>query len=113
MQQSKDFQRKFQRKVEDFLCENCGFEVVGNGYTNHCPKCLWSKHVDINPGDRAAKCGGLMKPISIEQVGGLKGGSNIGSVILHKCVKCGYERKNKVCKEDDFEAVLRVVRGGL
>ena len=28
--------------------------MKGNGYTNHCPKCLWSKHVDINPGDRGA-----------------------------------------------------------
>ena len=57
--------KMFQKNVEDFVCGNCGGEVVGNGYTNHCPKCLWSKHVDINPGDRAEKCGGMMKPISV------------------------------------------------
>ena len=43
----------FTRKVEDFTCEHCGREVHGNGYTNHCPHCLHSKHVDVNPGDRA------------------------------------------------------------
>ena len=51
----------FIRKTEDFICEHCGREVRGNGYTNHCPYCLWSKHVDINPGDRAAGCGGLKR----------------------------------------------------
>lgn len=38
--------KNFTRVIEDFICENCGTEVKGNGYTNHCPKCLWSKHVD-------------------------------------------------------------------
>ena len=56
----------FIRKTEDFVCENCGQEVKGNGYTNHCPRCLYSKHVDINPGDRASDCGGLMKPVAVE-----------------------------------------------
>ena len=58
--------KRFQRKIEDFVCANCGAKIKGNGYTNHCPACLWSKHVDINPGDRASVCGGLMKPIDIE-----------------------------------------------
>lgn len=92
---------KFQRKIEDFICENCGYSVIGNGYTNHCPKCLWSKHVDINPGDRASTCGGMMEPISVE----IKDGEY---VLLQKCKKCGHERRNKVGKEDDFDAVLKV-----
>lgn len=93
--------RQFQRKREDFVCENCGAEVKGNGYTNHCPNCLYSKHVDINPGDRAEECGGLMEPIDLE----LKDGKYI---ILHRCVKCGFERRNKVCEEDNFETVLEL-----
>ena len=56
----------FQRRIENFVCENCGYEVAGTGYTNHCPKCLWSKHVDIHPGDRSAACGGMMEPIRVE-----------------------------------------------
>ncbi|HYC79501.1 MAG TPA: RNHCP domain-containing protein, partial [Candidatus Binatia bacterium] len=53
----------FQRTPENFVCENCGTKVSGNGYTNHCPNCLYSKHVDNNPGDRLNKCHGLMEPI--------------------------------------------------
>ena len=56
---------KFIKNIEDFTCEHCGAPVKGTGYTNHCPKCLWSKHEDVNPGDRASDCHGLMKPIDI------------------------------------------------
>jgi hypothetical protein len=51
--------RKFQRTREDFTRERCRTFVKGGGYTNHCPECLWSKHVDVNPGDRQATCQGL------------------------------------------------------
>ncbi|HLL91284.1 MAG TPA: RNHCP domain-containing protein, partial [Tepidisphaeraceae bacterium] len=56
---------RFTRQVEDFTCGHCGRSVRGNGYTNHCPGCLWSRHVDVNPGDRAAACGGLMEPVAV------------------------------------------------
>ncbi|GIW69886.1 MAG: hypothetical protein KatS3mg101_0633 [Patescibacteria group bacterium] len=55
----------FQKKKENFICKNCGYFVIGNGYTNHCPRCLYSEHVDINPGDRANTCEGLMEPVGI------------------------------------------------
>ncbi len=58
--------RRFQRRIENFTCGNCGAEIVGGGYTDHCPFCLFSKHVDVNPGDRNAKCGGVMKPVAVE-----------------------------------------------
>ena len=93
----------FSRREEDFVCENCGAKVIGNGYTNHCPQCLYSKHVDINPGDRSADCGGLMEPVDIE----LKDGKYS---IIHKCKKCGFVRKNKVSDQDNFEAVLDISR---
>lgn len=93
--------RQFQRKKEDFVCEHCGAEVRGNGYTNHCPNCLYSKHVDINPGDRAEECGGLMEPIDLE----LKDGKYI---LVHRCQKCGFVRRNKVCPEDNFDAVIEL-----
>ena len=98
---------RFKKKVENFICEKCGFEVVGDGYTNHCPKCLWSKHVDIFPGDRFEKCGGMMEPIRIEK--GRGGGFGSESfVITHKCVECGVEKRNKVCKSDDFNEVIKL-----
>lgn len=92
----------FIRKTEDFICENCGKEVKGNGYTNHCPYCLYSKHVDVCPGDRAADCGGLMKPIAVE----IKKGERI---IIHECIKCGYRKPNKSAPEDNFDELLRVM----
>jgi len=96
--------RHFQRRREDFVCEVCGLAVQGTGYTNHCPRCLWSKHVDVFPGDRAATCGGLMQPVAVEMRGQQY-------VLVHRCTRCGAVRRNKVAKADDFEALLRVARG--
>jgi len=96
---------KFQRRKEDFTCQRCGFSVQGSGYTNHCPQCLWSKHVDVHPGDRKESCQGLMEPIAIKiQQGEYR--------ILHRCTRCGVERWNKAAKEDDFEAILQLVAEG-
>ncbi|TSC94205.1 MAG: hypothetical protein Athens071425_227 [Parcubacteria group bacterium Athens0714_25] len=96
--------KKFQRNIEDFVCGNCGAQIEGNGYTNHCPFCLWSKHVDKNPGDREEKCHGMMKPVSIQ----MKNGKQI---IIHKCQKCGFEKSNKVSKTDNFEKILELMKG--
>ncbi len=85
---------QFQRKIEDFTCENCGVFVQGNGYTNHCPECLWSKHVDVFPGDRANECSGLLEPIGQE----MKSGEHD---ILYRCVTCKKEGRNKVAKDDN------------
>jgi hypothetical protein len=93
--------RKFIRKIEDFTCRHCGKKIKGNGYTNHCPFCLWSEHVDVNPGDRACQCQGQMKPIKIEK-------SKKGLVIIHRCQKCAHEKKNKVNENDNFEAILKI-----
>ena len=95
--------KKFQRKIENFTCEKCGEEVTGTGYTNHCPKCLWSKHVDINPGDRAEKCGGMMCPVKIENEKGK-------FYVIHKCVKCGEERRKVLEKRDSFDTALEVAK---
>lgn len=96
--------QKFRRTIEDFTCEHCGREVVGNGYTNHCPSCLWSKHVDVFPGDRKETCGGMMKPISILKTKGEYS-------IVHQCQKCGFEMKNKLSPNDDFAEVTRISVG--
>jgi rubrerythrin len=92
--------KKFQKKIENFICENCGNEVIGNGYTNHCPKCLYSKHVDINPGDRKCKCEGLMEPIHLEQKNG-------NFIIVHRCIKCGFIKKNKAQDDDDILTFMK------
>lgn len=95
--------KKFQKNVENFLCEKCGFEVFGSGFTNHCPKCLWSKHVDKNPGDRAEDCHGLMMPIGVE-------GTQVKYFLIYRCEVCGLQNRNGVSLKDDFDEVLRIAK---
>ncbi|MFH1426073.1 MAG: RNHCP domain-containing protein [Candidatus Kerfeldbacteria bacterium] len=95
--------KQFQRNKEDFVCEKCGAAVYGDGYRNHCPVCLTSKHVDINPGDREATCGGLMSVDDIEL-------SHGKLVFTHKCDVCGYTKKNKAHPEDDQKAIEALMK---
>ena len=92
---------KFIKNIENFVCGNCGFKVVGNGYTNHCPKCLWSRHVDVFPGDRAESCGGLMRPAGLRIENGKES-------IVHKCERCGDIRICRVSAGDARDEVLKV-----
>ena len=92
---------KFKKRIENFVCENCGFEVVGDGYTNHCPKCLWSKHVDVFPGDRGESCGGLMRPVGLKIENGKE-------TIVHKCEICGGIRLCRASKNDDRDEVVKL-----
>ena len=90
---------------EKFVCEHCHKEVDELGYTarDHCPYCLYSKHVDINPGDRSANCGGILKPIDIEK-------SKKDSLkIIYKCDRCGIIKKNKVADDDNFDLILEIM----
>ena len=96
--------KKFSVIDEEFTCENCGKKVPKLGYScrNHCPYCLYSKHVDINPGDRQEKCHGLLEPIGIET------NSKKGYIIIFKCQKCKAIRKNKVATDDNMEKIIEL-----
>ena len=81
---------------------------LSNGsYRNHCPACLWSKHVDVRPGDRDATCHGLMRPERMEQRGGK------GLVVIHRCVTCGLTKANRVADDpaqgDDIDTLIAVM----
>jgi hypothetical protein len=91
-----------------FTCDNCGREVpplsVG-GCRNHCPFCLYSRHVDILPGDRANECGGLLEPV------GVVTDARKGYVIVHRCQRCGEVRRNRATLDDpacpdDFDVLI-------
>ena len=105
--------RKFRlARNEGFVCEHCGTTVtpLKNGSCrNHCPECLWSKHVDDVPGDRASSCGSLMECIAVEA------DSRRGWMLVHRCVRCSIVRRNKAAandarQPDRFETMLRVAR---
>ncbi|MFB6225337.1 MAG: RNHCP domain-containing protein [Candidatus Paceibacteria bacterium] len=95
---------KFQARVETFVCEHCNQYVEGNGFTNHCPQCLFSKHVDIHPGDRAAECSGLMKPTDVH----VKSGTV--DKIYQTCETCGHTRANKVTEDDNVNRMIDIMQ---
>ncbi len=82
--------KRFSKNDDGFVCENCGKTVPPLGYTsrNHCPYCLHSKHVDINPGDRLNDCGGLLVPTQTLP------DPKKGFIIIFKCKKCGAVVRN-------------------
>lgn len=93
---------RFTRRREDFVCANCGEPVRGDGYTNHCPRCLWSMHVDVSPGDRAAECGGPMRPAGVLFEGGQY-------ILVHECVRCGFQRRNRSAVRDSTHALVALM----
>lgn len=96
--------RVFTTIDEEFVCEHCGKKVSKLGYSsrNHCPYCLHSKHVDINPGDRLESCHGDLEPV------GLEINAKKGYVIIFKCRKCGAIRKNKAAKDDNMDLIIKL-----
>ncbi len=99
----KEERRNFVRKVEDFKCGRCGMEIKGNGYTDHCPKCLWGRHVDEKiPGDRASTCRKMMEPLRVlYEKGDYK--------IQYKCLGCQHQFTVKADKNDDREELLKLI----
>ena len=94
--------KRFTKNDSGFICANCGKEVSPLVYSsrNHCPVCLCSLHLDVNPGDRASQCGGVMRPVSAEP------DSKKGFIITHKCDKCGKVGRNKSASDDDTDLLI-------
>lgn len=95
---------KFNR-ADEFRCRHCrayvGAIPCGGRNRNHCPYCLYSRHVDgKTPGDRASTCGGSMMPVAyfIRPKGEV--------VVVHRCQVCGFERHCRVAADDDLDLVL-------
>ncbi len=93
--------KQFTMRDEEFVCENCGKKVLPLKYSarDHCPFCLYSKHVDIMPGDRKNTCLGLLKPIGIEKF-------KDTYKIVYRCTKCGEYHKNIMAKDDNMEEII-------
>lgn len=93
--------KKFNMIDDEFICEYCNKKVEKLKYTarDHCPYCLYSKHVDINPGDRNNECKGLLVPISIEKF-------KDTYKIIYKCNKCKQEHKNIIASDDNMDLII-------
>ena len=83
---------------DSFTCKVCGRlctpQNAGSDHRNHCPNCLSSLHVDLEPGDRASDCGGIMDPVAVWV---RKGGE---WAIIHRCRRCGALSSNRVAADD-------------
>lgn len=95
--------KRFNMIDESFTCENCGKTIEPLVYSarDHCPYCLFSKHVDILPGDRANECHGLLEPIKIEKF------KNTYKII-YKCQKCHQTHKNIMANDDDINIIIEL-----
>ena len=85
--------------TDSFTCKFCGRLVTpggaGTDHRNHCPNCLCSLHLDIEPGDREADCGGIMEPVAVWV-------RNKGEwAIIHRCKRCGDLSSNRVAADDN------------
>lgn len=92
----------FTHRNEGFDCARCGFAAPPAQATcrNHCPRCLTSRHVDVDPGDRQNPCQGLMSAVSWQY------DSRKWIILTHRCEICGFEGRNRSAPDDDLDRIL-------
>lgn len=96
---------------DEFKCTNCGSmvslnrEVSGVNNRNHCPYCLWSRHLDQRKaGDRLATCHSRMEPVGLTVKHTLKRyqAEKQGELMLiHRCAACGKLSINRIAGDDN------------
>jgi hypothetical protein len=109
-------ERTGRNQIDDgFLCKHCMAFVSSATFLsgvqnrNHCPYCLWSRHVDLyEAGDRLSACKAPMQPIGLTiKTAHKKYGSDCGELMLiHQCTDCGDLSINRIASDDDPESLL-------
>lgn len=89
---------------ETFVCMKCRHTVEmaswGTKHRNHCPACLWSRHLDEEAGDRRCACRALMAPVAIEV-------RRDGEwAVVHRCTGCQALKANRIAGDDHEMALL-------
>lgn len=100
-----------------FRCAHCrqpvSSDLRGSGvnHRNHCPYCLWSRHLDLwKAGDRMAACKAKMEPVGVAAKHlHKKFGPRLGELMLvHRCEECERVSLNRLAADDDPETILAV-----
>jgi len=112
--------KNMDKNLASFLCIHCHAFVpihpyMGTSHRNHCPFCLWSKHVDEQKaGDRLSQCQGKMEPIGltskherVDKYGKQKQGE---IMIVHVCTCCGKININRIAGDDDADKILSLLK---
>ena len=94
------------RSPSTFRCRRCRLDVPtdapGTAHRNHCPSCLWSRHLDLAPGDRAASCASSMEPIAVTV-------RHDGEwALVHRCTGCDAMRVNRVAGDDNPRTLMQI-----
>jgi hypothetical protein len=94
-------------RPQSFRCHHCRldvpFDAPGTAHRNHCPNCLWSRHLDDHrPGDRAAECGSSMEPLAVA----VRGDGEW--LLVHRCTGCGLVRLNRTAGDDQPLLLVRL-----
>lgn len=101
-----------EQKAGGFRCTHCRIWVVINPYIgtanrNHCNSCLWSRHVDMQKGDRMAECRGGMQPIALTYKH--EGYGRMGELMLvHLCNGCDKLSINRIAADDGEAEIMAV-----
>lgn len=111
------------QKEKEFHCIHCGGLVLadpalsGVVNRNHCPYCLWSRHLDLfEAGDRLAACKAPMRPVGLSQKRVHKkyaSGATGELMLVHRCETCGKIALNRIAADDDSEALIAVFEASL
>lgn len=107
----------------DFTCKHCGWPissqpmVSGVKHRNHCPMCLYSRHLDLyQAGDRLCACKGMMAPVglTLKRNQDKYHGDHPGELMLvHRCVDCGALSINRIAADDDPQTLLMIFEHSL
>lgn len=106
-----------------FRCLHCGAVVYnqpvisGVQNRNHCPFCLWSRHMDyLHPGDRMSACKAVMQPIAltVKQTRNKYASHAMGELMLvHRCDDCSKLSINRIAADDQACMIEHVFHASL
>lgn len=94
---------RFVKNNLGFKCAICETDVPPHPSSSrdHCTQCLYSMHVDVDPGDRENPCQGILKPVGLEIKKGEKR-------ILYECERCRVRIVNVVAPDDNPDKVVEL-----
>jgi hypothetical protein len=101
----------------DFRCVYCHHIVSsahllsGVNNRNHCPYCLWSRHLDLySAGDRLSACKAPMQPVAltIKRCRDKYGHGRGELMLVHLCVDCDDVSINRIAADDDAQTLLDI-----
>lgn len=109
------------RLDDGFKCKHCDAFVSSASFLsgvqnrNHCPYCLWSRHVDLHAaGDRLCACKSPMRPVglTVKSVHKKYAARSGELMLVHLCTGCDSLSINRIAADDIPETVFGIFHFG-